>query len=68
MEVLKTVLYVGCGIAFVVLVSWLAGRLRGRKRRPREGESRLDVAQRRYEAGEIGERELEEVKRRHLER
>jgi len=60
-----TVAYVFGGIVFILLLGWLAGATRSRKVRPwhEEHGSPLDIAERRYLAGEIGRDELEAVRR-----
>ena len=65
MEVLVTLAYVFGGVAFVMLLGWLAGAARSRKIRPSHLEhgSPLDGARRRYLAGEISRRELQAAQR-----
>jgi len=61
-------IYAGGGVVVVLLACWLVGRWRSRKIRPSllERESALDIALRRFERGEIGERELHAAEQRAL--
>jgi hypothetical protein len=63
----QVLLYVAAASGAIILTGLLVGHLRSRRVRPGlrrlEEESPLGVARRRYEAGQIGERELEQVRR-----
>ncbi len=65
---LDVVLYVAATSAAIIAVGALIGWWRSTKVRPGlrrlEEQTPLAVGRRRYEAGEIGERELEQVRRR----
>ncbi len=56
--------YVALATVVILLISWLFGALRAHKTRPHMDETPMDVAVRRYQAGEIGERELEQTRHR----
>ena len=56
--------YVALTTVAILLISWLFGTLRAHKTRPHMGETPMDVALRRYEAGEIGDRELDLTRHR----
>ena len=64
MGALLALLYVSLTTVGILLVSWLFGALRGHKTRLHMDETPMDVAVRRYQAGEIGERELEQTRNR----
>ena len=63
---LAALIYVAIATAAILAASGLVGLLRGHVPRIHFAQSPWEIARQRYAAGEIGDRELEQCRRRYL--